>query len=296
MKTFEQLEYVNSRGESIVFGVGSKYHVNVIRDVTGQSDINDTIYSTNSMEQHGDTLVGVRFEPRLIDVNGKIREEDREAQLKYRQDALKILNPELSGTLTYRYGNFSRVIGAKVDGTPAFSHPDRFEVFDITFKCLSPFWEEEEIKREEVASWLADWIFPTVIDKDDPESMIYGHREMSIIVDVYNAGHVSSGMKIVFKALGDLTNPQLFNVNTREFMKVNYSMRAGDEITINTEYGSKSIKLLRDGIETNIYRYMDVDSTFMALDIGDNLFRYDADTGLDNLEVVVYYAPHYLGV
>ena len=79
-------------------------------------------------------------------------------------------------------------------------------------------------------------------------------------------------------------------------MKLNFSMVGGDVITIDTSYGNKSIMLQRNGQESNIYRYMDVDSTFMQLDIGDNLFRYDADSGLSNLEVTVYYVQKYLGV
>ena len=59
---------------------------------------------------------------------------------------------------------------------------------------------------------------------------------------------------------------------------------------------SDIIILTRNGVETNIYRYMDVDSTFLQLDIGDNTFRYDADDGLSNLEVTVYFAQKYLGV
>lgn len=126
--------------------------------------------------------------------------------------------------------------------------------------------------------------------------MIFGHHEESVIVTVYNAGHIATGMRIVFRALGELQNPQLFNVATREYMKLNYTMQGGDVITIDTSYGAKSIILTRNGVETNIYRYMDVDSTFLQLDIGDNTFRYDADDGLSNLEVTVYFAQKYLGV
>ena len=64
MKTQEILTYTNTKGESITFGVGSRYHVNVSKDVTGLSDLDDTIYSTSSMGQHGDTYTGVRIEPR----------------------------------------------------------------------------------------------------------------------------------------------------------------------------------------------------------------------------------------
>lgn len=296
MKKYESLTYVNARGESIVFGIGSKYHVNVQKDVSGISDIDNTIYSTSSMGQHGDTFAGNRIEPRIIDLSGKVNDSDKDNQLRLRREALKILNPEINGYLYYKYGDFIRKIGAKVDGSPQFKNKDLSLAFEITFKCLNPFWTEENDKREDIASWIADWVFPTVIEKDNPESMIYGHRETSVIVDVYNEGHVASGMKIIFRALGELDNPQLFNVNTREYMKVNYTMIAGDVITIDTSYGNKSITLNRGGVETNIYRYMDVDSTFLQLDIGDNVFRYDADDGITNLEVTVYHSQQYLGV
>ena len=40
----------------------------------------------------------------------------------------------------------------------------------------------------------------------------------------------------------------------------------------------------------------DEDMTFLKLYPGDNLFRYDAETGLDNLVVNIYRQNKYLGV
>ena len=295
MKTQELLIYTNTKGESITFGVGSRYHVNVSKDVTGLSDLDDTIYSTSSMGQHGDTYTGVRIEPRPIKIKGKITERDKSAQIDLRQNALKILNPELAGTLRYYYGSFARKIGAIVDGTPTFTR-DLSQAFEVDFKCLDPFWQEETEHREDIATWEAAWEFPTEIDRDDATDMIFGSRSDSVIVDVYNGGHVSIGMRIVFRAIGELTNPMLLNVNTREFIKLNYTMVAGDVVEINTSYGSKRARLTRQGVVSNVYRYLDVDSTFMQLDVGDNVFRYNADTGLDNLECSIYFSPKILGV
>lgn len=295
MKTQELLIYTNTKGESITFGVGSRYHVNVSKDVTGLSDLSDTIYSTSSMGQHGDTYTGVRIEPRSIKITGKITERDKSAQIDLRQRALKVLNPELAGTLRYYYGSFVRKIGAIVDGSPTFSR-ELSQKFEIDFKCLDPFWQEETERREDIATWEAAWEFPVEIDKDDATDMIFGSRSDSVIVDVYNSGHVSIGMRIVFRAIGELTNPMLLNVNTREFIKLNYTMIAGDVVEITTAYGSKRARLTRQGVVSNVYRYLDVDSTFMQLDVGDNVFRYNADTGLDNLECSIFFSPKILGV
>ena len=291
---YEALKYVNSRGESVLLGVGSMYHVNVQKDVSGLSDMSNTIYSSSSMGQHGDTYVGERIEPRDIEIDGKIKSGDKDEQIRLRRALTKVLNPELDGTLYYVYGDYVRKITAKAKSTPRFSHPNLAQEFSIVFRCLDPFWRDETEIREEVATWIGDWEWPVEIN--DEEGFEFEHHEESLLVDVYNDGHVATGMRIVFKALGALENPQLFNINTREYIKVNYSMQAGDVITVDTTYGNKRITLERNGVETNIYRYMDGDSTFLQLDIGDNVFRYDADENLANLEVTVYFAQKYLGV
>ena len=73
-------------------------------------------------------------------------------------------------------------------------------------------------------------------------------------------------------------------------------MVAGEVIKVNTNIGSKKITKVLSGVETNILNYIDLNSVFLQLDVGDNLFRYDAEENLNNLEVSIYYNPYYLGV
>ena len=126
--------------------------------------------------------------------------------------------------------------------------------------------------------------------------IIMGLREPSLIVNVLNTGDVESGMIIEFKALGTLKNPSLLNVNTGEFLKINKSMVSGEIIKVNTNVGNKKVIKDLNGIETNILNLIDLDSTFLQLNVGDNLFRYNADENLNNLEISIYYNPYYLGV
>lgn len=293
---YEKLIYTNERGESIELGVNSVYHCNVSKDVTGISDVNNTIYSSNSMGQHGDTYVGQRIEPRNISVTGYINTRNKAQAFNLRRKALKILNPELQGQLTYVYEDFTRIIDCRVDASPEFYKKQALIQFDVTFNCLNPFWKEETETKEDIASWVAAWEFPCEIEKDNDESMFFGYREDSVIVDCYNTGDVSTGMRIHFTALGEVNTPILLNVNTQEFIKINATMQQGDVIEITTEYGRKGATLTRKGEQSNFFRYIDVDSTFMQLEIGDNIFRYDAKSGVDLLEVSLFYNAKYLGV
>lgn len=292
----EKLTYINSRGERLELGVDSVYHCNISKDVEGISGVTSVIYSTNSMGQHGDTYVGQRIEARDIDVVGHINTRDKVQALELRRRMLKIFNPELSATLVYEYGGFKRVIDCRAYGEPKILKKEVLYEFDLQIECLNPFWREEEETKEDIASWVAAWHFPCVIEKDSTKSMIYGYRAESVIVDCYNEGDVSTGMRIRFTALGTVSNPILLNVDTEEFIQINATMKTGDVIEINTKYGSKGAKLIRDGVETDYFRYIDVDSTFMQLAIGDNMFRYDAVSGVNSLEVSIFYSKEFLGV
>lgn len=290
---YEKLIYINQRGEKIELGVESEFYCNVSRDVTGLSDVKNTIYSTNSMGQHGDTYIGQRIEPREINIDGTINSTKKDRVLELRRKAQRILNPELSAELIYIYKDFVKKIECKVDSAPIFRKKNVFTEFSISILCCSPFWKEETEARKDVALWVSCWEFPFEITEDKME---FGYRELSVMVNVYNEGDVASGMRVDFKAKGTVDNPILLNVDTQEYIKINTKMKAGDVITVDTEYGNKGAALTRNGLKTDFFRCIDVESSFMQLGIGDNIFRYDAEAGESMLEVTIYHNNKYLGV
>ena len=159
MKVQEKLTYTNERGESIVFSPVSSYHVN-FKDVSGLSDVQNAIYSTNSMGQDGDTYLGYRIESRDIDIVGHIKERDKIAIQELRRNLNRILNPQYSATLTYELGDFKRVIGCTINNAPIFKRGTIFEQFTIQLSCLNPFWREEAETREDIATWIGGFEFP----------------------------------------------------------------------------------------------------------------------------------------
>lgn len=295
MKAKERLIYTNERGESIEFSPRSLYHTN-LKDVKGLSDVRNAIYSANSMGQDGDTYLGYRIESRDIDIVGYIKERDAQAAQSLRRTLNRVLNPQYEATLTYEFGDFKRVIGCKIDDAPIFTAKPIFEQFAVNLSCLNPFWREETETREDIASWIGGFEFPEPDGLEITDEWEIGYREPSLIVNVYNSGDVKSGIRIEFRALGAVTNPMLLNVNTQEFIKLNIDMVAGDTLTVSTGYGEKAVKLQRDGVTSDAFRYLDIDSSYLQIAVGDNLFRYSADTNAENLEVSIYHNNLYLGV
>ena len=98
-----------------------------------------------------------------------------------------------------------------------------------------------KIKSRQLAQ-LACFLFSAYYIEKHPDAA-RGHNlwasSTKFIVAIENKGAVPVGMTIVFKANGTLENPSLINVNTQKYFKINKTMRAGEEIRINTMIGEK---------------------------------------------------------
>lgn len=125
------------------------------------------------------------------------------------------------------------------------------------------------------------------------EGIELGTREINQIVEIENTGDVDSPIKVVFRAIGDVVNPYIQNMETKEQLRINKTLKQGDKLEITTGFGNKNIYLNGE----KAHHYLDfLNSTWLQLSPGTNLIKYDAEHGLNNLECTIYYTPQYLGV
>lgn len=171
--------------------------------------------------------------------------------------------------------------------------------FQIVGTAHDPMFVDSIENQLNFATTTAGFHFPLVISPQLPEGgVVFGSRTDSLIATVINKGSVSTGMRIVFKAKGSVSNPKLINVETQEQLLIRKDLVAEEEIEINTIVGSKRVRgrIGETSPFTNYFVYKTLDSTWIQLAVGKNLFRYDADSGLDNLEVFVYFQNRFLEV
>lgn len=171
--------------------------------------------------------------------------------------------------------------------------------FQIVGTAHDPMFVDSIENQLNFATTTAGFHFPLVISPQLPEGgVVFGSRTDSLIATVINKGSVSTGMRIVFKAKGSVSNPKLINVETQEQLLIHKDLVAEEEIEINTTVGSKRVRgrIGETSPFTNYFVYKTLDSTWIQLAVGKNLFRYDADSGLDNLEVFVYFQNRFLEV
>lgn len=251
-------------------------------------------FTSNGIGQNGDYHTGTNLQSRIITISGYISASVDDLK-KIKRELIHIINP----LHEFKIIKDGYMIKGYPTSTIRFSHKQNESYaglysFLIDFYCPIPFWNEESDTKANISYWKGNFRFPNVIPKNKGIAM--GYKSPSLIVNVHNQGDVETGMNIEFIAHGNLSNPSLFNVNNREYIKILKDMKQGEKIIVNTNYGEKKIQSIFDGETIDILNYMDLSSTFLQLNTGDNLFRYDADSNLNNLQVNIYYNPKYLGV
>jgi hypothetical protein len=287
----QKIIFRNSRGRSLEFKNSRPF---ILTKIEGTGCPQTTILTSKTPNQDGKTHHGTTIEERILTIEGAIFADNVADMYKKRQELCSIFNPKLKGTLTYTNDNSTHEIECTIDSSPTFKESlSNIQHFLIQLFCPNPFWTDELETKKEIAVWMGDFSFPLELIEDGIEM---GHRESSFIVNINNSGDVETGMRIELVALATVVNPFILNVDTQEYIKIKRTLVVGDRLVINTHFANINVELIKDNITSNVLNYIDLNSTFLQLEIGDNLLRYDADSGSDNLEVSIYYNPLVLGV
>lgn len=236
---------------------------------------------------------------RDIEVIGWIVAENENQMTQRKMELNKFFNPQQPIDLFYKKYKIRFLPNSSIKYSAITAENNEVMCkFKIEGLCPDPLFTENSEQKITAANTIGMFHFPLIISEvpNTPGGIIFGYRQPSLIVAIENKGAISTGMTIVFKANGTLINPSLINVDTQKFFKVNKTMQAGEQITINTTIGQKKIQGLLYGELTNYFKYRDFESEWLQLEVGDNLFRYDADAQIENLEVYIYFHNKYLEV
>lgn len=293
----KELKITNSSGDSIKFG----RHFRLLEGLDLSNLSADVSYSQSSGDgaNYQRTVLSVRdFDLSFYITRGLQPDWWIEEQ---RQLAFTVFNPKKNPMrLEFETkGGESYYLQSNLESTPLF--PQGFENDNrswqkglLQFTCDDPYIYSAKSTTVHIATWIGAFEFPLEIP--DGIGIEMGYRSPSLIANVYNDGQYSTGMIIRFKALSTVVNPELINVNTYETFKLNTTMQGGDVIEVSTYVGRKTVTLIRNNVQSNLFHTVDLMSTFLQLESGDNFFRYNASDGLDHLEVSMTFTPRMIGV
>lgn len=282
-----ELTYINTSGEQLVLRQRKPFFLSKI-DGVGRTQ--QTINTFKAPEQDGAFYISSALDMRNITIEGTIMARTIDEAYNYRRQFLRVFTPKQRGMIIYRNRRIACVVE---EAGFVISIGERNPRFFISLLCPSPFFETLDEIRDELALWIPMFHFELEIP---PEGIEFGLRQPSQIITVDNIGDVSCGCMIMFKALGSVTNPELLNLDTGEYVKINTTMNAGDELRIYTHFAVKRVIKITGGVETNVFSLLDIGSTFLQLSAGRNTLRYDASVNIELLEVSLYHRPVFLGI
>lgn len=203
-----------------------------------------------------------------------------------RQRLIKFFNPLNSGVLKVNYCGIERYIKYYVESFKS-NRTNLYEQLNFTVYiiCPEPYFCEFE-KLEELTAWIGGLNFPINL----PFNL---KKRGENIKNIYNDGHVDTPIEVIFK--GPAINPKILNSTTGKFIQVNRELTSEDTLYITTAYRNKKVEIERNGIRTNAFNYIDLNSTFFSLKVGDNLIEYSTQS-LEPQGVSIKYSQKYLGV
>ena len=254
--------------------------------------------TSQGFDQDGASLLNSYVLPRDMEIIGQVK-ADTTHQMQYIHDKLfDVFIPKKEVTITHYYGGINRTITATVEKTPKFDFTEVKAVqnYSVSLTATEPYWKDQLETLIPMANVIGLFHFPLIIPKD--KGVCFGIKNSALIADVFNKSKIKTGMRIVFIANGAVTNPQLFDINTRKFIRLLCEMEAGEKITVETGQ-DKTITRNKNGVTEDYMGHIDLaggGDEFLELEPGDNLLRYGADAGEDMLEVRIYFHNKYSGV
>lgn len=146
------------------------------------------------------------------------------------------------------------------------------EVMQVSILCPAPYFKGAAEIVDDISKSLPKFKFPFYINENAP--IPFSTLDSSRVTDVYNNSETESGVIVEVDIRGAVNSLQIKNTQTGETISLIYTFIKNDKIIINTNKGEKSIKLVRNGVETNIFTALQKNSAFFQLSIGDNYFSY----------------------
>lgn len=263
----------------------------------GQIEAN---HSTNKyVGQHGESLVSNMLGTRDVELSGWVIARSDDDMSRRKMFLNMFVNPLQEMTVAYNDYVVAFYPGTTIEYSDKTAENNEVVCkFMIEGTAYDPLFKDRSLSKAAAAQVVPMFHFPLVIPEqpDPPGGIVFGLIETSLTMNVVNNGSIGTGMVITFSARGSVKNPRITNVNTQDYFAINKQLEAGETVTINTNVGSKSIRGYIDGETKNYFMYRDFGSTWLQLDIGDNLFVRSADENVENLEVTIEFYNRYLEV
>lgn len=269
---------LESNNKVLEIGTNKSYG---LLNIEGIDSPNYDMAITNNRVEDGSRVDNIKATSRTIVIEGEYKGNGMEEE---RKRLLSFFNIHNEGKMILALGNNKKTINYNVQSFKApiinLYTPMKFL---LVLYCPNPYWEDISINDIEMVSWVGGLTFPLVLPT---QFAMAGEK----IINIINNGDVET--PIALEISGKATNPRIENTLTGEYIKVISTLQVEDKMIITTGFGNKRVE--QNGV--NVFNYIDLESTFFSLGIGDNILEFTTDDINDNANIKISYFNRYVGV
>lgn len=277
----------NKNGDQLSFGMGSPF---TIEDIQGLNPPDATINTSQISLIDGGKYNSAKVNMRQLLIAFAI-----EYSASYNRIQVYSVLKSKQWIRMYYTGDYRDVY---IDGyieSIGVSHFAMKQVVTVSILCPEPYFKSAQDVVDELKNIINSFHFP--FSSTAAPQIVFGYFSNDVGITVENEGDVECGMIIELYARSPITNPKIYNYITQDFIGVNYSMEIADLIRIDTRKGHKTVTLMRDGAETNLFNYVMPNSTWLQLAAYGSTFVYEVASGtLGDLLVTFTHSNLYEGV
>lgn len=288
----DKIVYTNERGDSVTLSHSAPFFLS---NPEGFEGMNTAPSTSNSLYREGVNFHRNVLRERILTLNCHMYCEDEFERERLKRELYKAFNHTCKGSMKIYTEATTKVASElRVIQTPVFKWDyeteNKLVGFQVQIMMPVPYFEESHLIRVDLGGEIGNFFFDFEIPAAGREM---SYKSDSLMTNLLNEGDVNTPLKIILKAKNTVVNPKILNPYTKEYIEITKEMKKGEEITITTHMGNKRVTSNLDG---NLFNNLKIGSKFMWLNVGDNLIRYSAELGEENLSLEIYYTPYYLGV
>lgn len=279
----------NENGQTLVFNeLGGAFTIN---EIQGLSPVPATINMSEMALVDGVKFNSAKVDMRTIELAFTIEYDAAQNRIL----VYDVLHTKALITAYYKSVTRDVFIQGYVESIE-IGYFDNKQVCTVTILCPSPFWKATQEIVNEMMQVTRAFHFPFA-STETPKELVFGEISEIVNLAVVNGGDVQTGLTFELYAKNTVKNPRIFDYITSKFIGLDFTMQPADLITITTGQGNKTITLLRNGAETNLFNALAPNSMWLQLDPDGNVFTYTLGSGnLVDLEVTIKHYNMFEGV
>lgn len=271
--------YVNKNGDSITFDYAGGF---LISKPSGIDTLSVSLSQAQGIDQVGATIQSTNIQPRPVTIVGCLVGD---AQDVNKNKLLSVVRPDIGGKLYA--GDY--YLSVYPTATPIIEPKDRLARFQFSLLAPYPYWRKDDSASATLSGIQKLFKLPCNFSK----TYRFGELMQTQFMNVPNRGQVPVPYTATFIAKGEVENPKITNATTGKFLLIKKTLVSGEMLVVEITHERTYVTSSVDG---DCRGALSLSSNLFRLDVGDNVLKPEAASGLENMQVEIDFATEIVGI